>query len=80
MMMMIMRSLSDICNISSLKIASVNEIVKKREVKDHDKHVQLAHQKSSFGRTFKERQKLKLRRKKTSKKIILTQKAAIHQH
>ena len=66
--------LSDICNISSLKIASVNEIVKKREVKDHDKHVQLAHQKSSFGRTFRERQQLKLKRKKTSKKLILTKK------
>ena len=66
--------LSDICNISSLKIASVNEIVKKREVKDHDKHVQLAHQKTSFGRTFKERQQLKLKRKKTSKKLILTKK------
>ena len=66
--------LSDICNMPSIKIASVNQIVKTRDAKDHDKHVQLAHQKSSFGRTFKERQELKLRRKKTSKKIILTQK------
>ena len=64
--------LSDICNISSFKIASVNEIVKKREVEDHDKHVQLAHQKSSFGRTFRERQQLKL-------KTHFNKKAAIHQ-